>query len=427
MARSLLLGALQRLLRDREEPNSTQPTRRQFLLSAAAAAPVVFAPPLRGATAPKVAVVGGGIAGLNAALTLKESGIIAPIYEASSRSGGRMFSMKGVAAPEVTTELGGEFIDTGHVEMLSLAKRFGLPLIDTGAESEASLIPEAFLFGGSVRKPREIADEFRPMIDRMKADVRAAQGRAWKRFDALSIDQYLDEVGARGWARALLDVAYRTEYGLDTGDQSAMNLLCLVEPHLHGERIHLFGESDERYKILGGNQRVADAVASEVRDQIQLEHRLVSVRQQGSGFLLTFQTAGGTKEVTADVVILTIPFTVLRNVELRIPLTNSKLRAIRELGYGTNSKLFFGFSKRLWRDQGYAGALFTDTDCQLVWDSSRLQSGDAGALTMLMGGKAGVAIGQGEVAEHETRLMPEVERVWSGVSAIRTQVGKRIH
>ncbi|MEZ5357096.1 MAG: FAD-dependent oxidoreductase, partial [Bryobacteraceae bacterium] len=374
----------------RSGPEARAWTRRGFLLSAAASALHGAATPPE-ATAPRIAIVGGGIGGLYTSWLLKRAGIASTVYESSNRTGGRMFSAKGVAAPDVVTELGGEFVDTGHREILGLAKHFGLDLIDTGAPSESKLRSEAFLFGGAVRSGAEIAEQFRMVAARVREDVRRSDGRGARRFDKVSIAEYLDSIGVSGWLRSLLEVAYRTEYGMDVEEQSAMNMLSLIAPELAGERIRLFGDSDERYKILGGNQRVPDAVAGELTDRIERGHRLESIATRGSGYRLAFQKAGGgVTEVDADVVVMAIPFTILREIDVRVRLPKKKQRAIQELGYGTNSKVFFGFERRLWREQGYTGALFTDTDCQLVWDSSRLQPTAMGALTMLMGGRAGI-------------------------------------
>ena len=41
---------------------------------------------------PRIAIVGGGIAGLSAALTLSDAGLASTVYEASNRIGGRMHS-----------------------------------------------------------------------------------------------------------------------------------------------------------------------------------------------------------------------------------------------------------------------------------------------------------------------------------------------
>ncbi|MEZ5400806.1 MAG: NAD(P)/FAD-dependent oxidoreductase [Bryobacteraceae bacterium] len=402
-----------------ERPRRTP--RRTFLLAGLSAA-------LPAATAPRIAIVGGGIAGLYTSWLLKRAGIASTIYESSNRTGGRMFSAKGVAAPEVVTELGGEFVDTNHAEILGLAKHFGLDLIDTGADSETGLQSEAFLFGGAPRGAGEIAAEFRQVAQRMRDDIRRSGGRGMRRFDRMSIAGYLDSIGMRGWLRSLLDVAYRTEYGMDVEEQSAMNLLTLIAPELAGDRIRLFGDSDERYKILGGNQGVPDALAAELTDAIERGHQLESIAERGRGYRLSLRKpGGGAMEVDADVVVMTVPFSILRDLDLRVRLPKKKLRAIRELGYGTNAKIFFGFERRLWRERGHTGALFTDTDCQLVWDSSRLQPTEMGALTMLMGGRAGIAVGEGSPESHERRLLPEVEKVWSGVTALRRGAPKRFH
>lgn len=399
------------------------PTRRQFL-KAAAAIPAWMHATAAARTAPRVAIIGAGIAGLHCAWTLKRLGLPSTVYESSKRTGGRMYSATNIAAPGVTTELGGEFIDTAHTEILGLAKHFGLDLIDTRAPGEANLHPEAFFFGGALRKPAEIAAPFREISTRLARDLKDSRGRGYQRYDRMSIAEYLTRLGVSGWLRALLEVAYLTEYGMDTGEQSAMNLISLIAPELAGERILLFGDSDERYKIQGGNQLICDGLARDVADQIRLEHRLAAIAESGGAYRLSFDDR---PEVVADVVVLTVPFTVLRSLDVRVPLPEKKRRAIRELGYGTNAKLFLGFEKRLWRDLGYGGNLFTDLETQLVWDSSRLQPTTPGALTMLVGGKPGLQLGQGSPQDQESRLLPLLEPVWSGLVRLRTGKATRFH
>src|SRR6478672_11565986 len=111
MARTSLMRALQHLawehraasqlgiaveeLREREQMPGVP--RREFLKGAGAAAavaavagPLALARPARAAAAPRIAIIGGGIAGLAAALTLQDNGISADVYESSGRVGGRM-------------------------------------------------------------------------------------------------------------------------------------------------------------------------------------------------------------------------------------------------------------------------------------------------------------------------------------------------
>src|SRR5206468_3404952 len=77
-------------------------------------------------------------------------------------------------------------------------------------------------------------------------------------LDKLSLAQYLDSIGATGWIRELLQVAFVTEFGRDSGEQSAINLLSMISTDLSKNELAILGESDERYKIKGGNQSITN-------------------------------------------------------------------------------------------------------------------------------------------------------------------------
>src|SRR5438309_7822024 len=81
---------------------------------------------------PEIAIIGAGIAGLSAALTLQDAGLSCTIYEASNRTGGRMHSDSTTWADGMVSEWCGEFIDSDHETILHLIKRFGLKTIDLG-------------------------------------------------------------------------------------------------------------------------------------------------------------------------------------------------------------------------------------------------------------------------------------------------------
>ncbi|CAB4686403.1 unannotated protein [freshwater metagenome] len=85
----------------------------------------------RGRRQPRIVVVGAGISGLTAALSLKDAGVNATVYEASNRIGGRMFSdTDNYWSNGQVSEWGGELIDTDHEMIQGLAARFGLALDD---------------------------------------------------------------------------------------------------------------------------------------------------------------------------------------------------------------------------------------------------------------------------------------------------------
>ena len=116
-------------------------TRRRFLRDSAALAvlttvagcarsdtPTPNAPPTPSpsASTPRIAIVGGGMAGLNTAYKLKKAGLTAKIFEGANRTGGRMYTTTNLLGEGLTTELGGEFIDSGHAEMLAPSKIFAV-------------------------------------------------------------------------------------------------------------------------------------------------------------------------------------------------------------------------------------------------------------------------------------------------------------
>jgi monoamine oxidase len=100
---------------------------------------------------------------------------------------------------------------------------------------------------------------------------------------------------------------------------------------------------------------------------------------------------GGVRDdVVADQVVLAIPFTTLRDVELRrAGLSNLKRQCIAELGMGTNAKVLLQFRHRPEHFGGWNGDLTTDQPLLDTWDTSLTQAGRAGLLTVYSGGAVG--------------------------------------
>ncbi|GAB3835940.1 NAD(P)/FAD-dependent oxidoreductase [Hymenobacter jeollabukensis] len=372
---------------------------------------------------PRIAVVGAGMAGLNCAYQLRKAGLRAEVYEASNRAGGRIFTARDLMAPGLTTELGGEFIDSGHVDMLGLVREFGLPLYDVEAASETVLRKDAYFFGGQQYTVAQVIQAFQPYARQIDADGRSLPNTitfdnltaAAARFDQLSISQYFDSIGmGPGLIRTLLEVAYVTEYGLEVNEQTAINFLWLFSADTHKGTFDIFGISDERYKIQGGNQRLTDALAQQLSGQISLQHKLLRVAQNAAGqYVLTFQTSAARPvEVVADYAVLTLPFTVLRQVDLQLSLPAWKTNAIQQLGYGTNAKLFLGFNSRPWRTDGYTGYIFSDRPVQSGWDSGQLQPTTQSAYTVYLGGQEGQRVGTGSAQSQVSRYLPVIEAAW---------------
>ncbi|MFI5171145.1 MAG: flavin monoamine oxidase family protein [Chitinophagales bacterium] len=352
---------------------------------------------------PEIVIVGSGMAGLHAAFTLKKSGLMPKIYEASSRSGGRMYTAKDLLGEGLTTELGGEFIDSTHTDMFNLIKEFNLPLIDTFEESEMKLNRMCYYFEGRVVTNKEVMELFYPYAEKIQQDVDSLSdyisykehSESDLRLDNLSIAQYLTGIGISGLLYNLLDIAYTTEYGLDIASQSSINFLYLIDPGMKDE-FNYSGYSDERYKIKGGNQSATDSLTKRLQYQLYTDHTLESIssKEEGKKIILSFiKTGGSVVEVEADYVILTLPFTVMRDIKIDYPFSPQKTEAIKNMSYGMNAKLLLGFNKPFWRDAGYSGYAFADNGIQTGWDNSQLQGKTAAGYTVYTGGDESNQIG----------------------------------
>src|SRR4030095_2662505 len=95
-----------------------------------------------------------------------------------------------------------------------------------------------------------------------------------------------------------------------------------------------------------------------------------------------------------------------------------KMNAIKNLGYGTNSKLFVGVKERVWRSQGYAGYAFSDNAMTNGYDQTQMQNNNrgAGGYTVFLGGKAGVECGNIPMEELQKKYVPALNEIFPGVN-----------
>lgn len=346
-------------------------------------------------------VIGAGTAGLTAAFRLAQAGRDVTLYEASARVGGRMFTKRDFTPEGQFCELGGELVDTGHKELIALARELGLDVEPLASAPE----PDSDLFdiGGKFYRARDFFDPvsgkgaFAPLIGRIAEDQAAlldADGEWTARartLDGVSLKAYFDALRplTEPWAIAALEVAYVGEYGLALERQSALNFVDLVGASRE-EEFQIFGDSDELFRIAGGSSSLPDALFAALsgRAAVKFEHRLAMVRTTEDGLALSFRTPSGVVDAASDRVVLALPFTTLREVEGidTLGLSAAKLKSIRELGYGNNAKIMTATRGRPWRSAdrrgfSFSGALYTDKAAQIIWETSRGQKGEGGILT----------------------------------------------
>lgn len=335
----------------------------------------------------KVVIVGGGMAGLRCGYELKKENIPFEIYEADKRTGGRILTKQETFGKGLWTEFGGEFIDSDHEDMLYLLEEFQLEKMDTFTDT--ALREVVFIKGNSYNE-EEVFEQFTLIAPRIAQDLQYCgpdfDTQEAKILDNLTLEYYIRNLECEAWFQDMLIAAYVGEYGLDASEQSALNLIDLINTDVT-QGFKIFGNSDERYKVIGGNQRIVDALAGKLADEIKLNRQLTAIRQSGDRYILTFNNS---IEVIADKVVLAIPFTILRKVDMSgIEMEPMKRKCINELGYGQNSKLLVGFDKRVWREETPSKAGFlTNEEIHTGWDNSQMQNNNEGpaGYTVFLGG-----------------------------------------
>lgn len=379
--------------------------------------------------APRIIVVGAGLAGLTAAYRLQQAGYIAQVYEASSRMGGRCWTGRGDFAEGQIYEHGGELIDSGHLDVKQLAQELGLNL-DNLYTAETNGTEQLGYFFGKPYTFAQMTDDLKVIWQQIHSDISAASyptlyssytQRGYE-LDHMSLYDWIENYVPgkhRSPLGQLLDVAYNIEYGAESKVQSSLNMLYLLG-YVGPGQFRVFGKSNEKYHVHNGNDQMSTILAQKLQGQITPDSPLTAIKRNNDAtYTLTFANGLGSTTKGADHVILALPFSVLRGLSFKSAGFNQvKTWAINELGMGTNSKVHVQFKSRFWRSQGSTGETYSDTGYQNTWEVSRAQPGTSGILVWYTGGNPGVAVGSGTVqSQVQSNFLPKIDPVLPGAIA----------
>ena len=207
-------------------------------------------------------------------------------------------------------ELCGELIDSGHKTILRLAQRFGLDTVDLLGAQPNGTEDTYFVLGAPY--PKSQADiDFQPVHNTLQGQVQAAgypttyasSTAAGRSLDSMTLYDWIERYVPGGHGSpfgAVLDNAYNEEYGADTTGQSALNLVYLLGFKAKPGNFSIYGASDERYRIVGGNSKLPLAIAAAL-PSIHPGYQMTSIKRTGTGRLPCRSIRGGpSTTVTAD-------------------------------------------------------------------------------------------------------------------------------
>jgi monoamine oxidase len=411
--------------------------RRNFLKKSALALAALSAPPLEALTAvseklvkaparrKRVIVLGAGLAGLSAAYQLARAGHDVTILEARARAGGRIHTLREPFAEGLHAEAGAMFIPESHTLVMQYIRRFRLPLVPVPT---AQRLPVYYLRGRRInlRQTRDInwpldlspeekelglAGMTEKYVIRVLREMGDAASVHWppaelKKYDRMTYGEFLRSRGASDDAVRLLRLNDADLTGDGVDRVSALMVLREAALNLNSGRL---------YTIRGGTDLLPKALAAHLAQKILYGAPVVRLEQDALGVRATYLQANAYETVSADYLVCTLPFSLLKEIEVTPQFSHAKQRAIRELPYTSAARVYLQSRREFWMDEGLGISAYTDLPIMAIVNSTLNQRGRRGILDIYAAGAQARQVTEMRESERLSFALREVEKVYPGI------------
>lgn len=333
------------------------------------------------APARKITILGAGVAGLAAGLELTKAGHEVLILEAQMRPGGRVYTIRSPFSAGVHAEAGAGRIPSTHDLTLSYVKRYNLELDPFFPQSGS----DVFLWRGNrqlvphgaepvlTNLNLNFTDEERKLgfgglskkyFEPLQNQIRALPANSWpcpslSWAGEITFEDYLRKQGASSDAIQYLSLGFEKDSALDMAHDAVSHEVPML------------------WKIRGGNDRLPQAMALELSDKIRYGSKIVRIARKLNSVEITYTNAGATHTVVSDRVICTLPYTVLRGIEVNPAWSPNKAYAIQNLHMGSVARVFVQTKTRFWESDGRNGFASVDQPME-IWSPTYKEAGTRG-------------------------------------------------
>jgi monoamine oxidase len=331
----------------------------------------------------KILILGAGVAGLAAALELRELGHDVTILEARTRPGGRIHTLREPFSGGQYAEAGAGRIPASHKLTLDYVRKFHLALDPFWPQSGA----DVFFWRGT---RQVVARGGEPDLNRLRVEFTPRErevgfgGLAKLYFERVCAE--LQRMPEDGWPYPEFDRHKDVAFGEFLRRQGASDdaILYLAQGFEEDSLLDFAHDELSRaepvmWKIRGGNDLLPRAMARALGERVRYGAEVRRIEQDSGGVRVDFVAGGAEQVASAERVICAIPFPVLRDIEVHPAWSEGKAEAIRNLYLSPVARVFVQTRTRPWEREGLNGFAAVDQPLEL-WCPTHDQPGAGGIL-----------------------------------------------
>ncbi len=383
----------------------------------------------------RVAVAGGGLAGLTVAYELEKLGYSCHVLEARSRPGGRVVTVRRgmVSEEEGATQTctfdEGQYFNPGpmriafhHETTLAYCRELGVPIEVFAVNGD-----NAFYYptkGTGLTNRRVRMREVRADIDGYVSELLSKAVSQDGLDDVVSKDdrqRLLDYLRGKGRLTAQGKYVGNPQMR-GPGDTTAAGNADPATPFALSDLLgsRMLNQVDLTYEyqptmfqVVGGMDHLPRALAAKLKGSITYNAAVREIRQTEQGATVSYADKNGTvRKIEADFVVCALPLPLLN--ELDTDFTPEFKKLIASVPYAAAGKIGLQFKRRFWEedDQIFGGATKTDLDItQIVYPSTGYLGKKGTLVGYYLQGQSGRPIGETTPAERLALALEQGGRI----------------